>query len=88
MKKPEVYLKEYCSRLTDENLQFLVDRLDARIGGDLSAAVDFLSNSKELDRWFCGAEECFSFYDMLDLVNVMCKKEIEKRYEIATVEKR
>ena len=36
MKKPEVYLKVFCHKLSDDNLRFLHARLSQRLGGDVA----------------------------------------------------
>jgi len=79
MKKPETYLKEYCQKLSDENLKWLYSRLSQRLGGDLAEATENLSSSKEIDRWFLTAESPFDLYDMLDTVERVAAKEFEKR---------
>jgi hypothetical protein len=79
MKKPEVCLKEYCQKLSDENLKWLYHRLSQRLGGDVSEATESLSSSKEIDRWLSTAESSDDFYDMLDAIERAASKECEKR---------
>jgi len=79
MKKPEVYLKEFCHKLSDDNLRFLHARLSQRLGGDVAEAVDFLGGIREIDKWFATASDCNEFYDMVDLVFFVVNKEHEKR---------
>ena len=83
MKKPGIYLKEYCQRLSDEQLKFLSQRLSRRLSGDLPEVLDFLSNVKEIDRWLAGAEACFELYDMIDLVDAAVDSEIDRRWDLA-----
>jgi hypothetical protein len=82
MKNPEVYLKEYCLRLSDENLKFLFARLTQRLGGDLGEVLDFLGNVREIDRWLSSAETCDSLYDMIDLVHSSVVTESERRISV------
>jgi hypothetical protein len=79
MKKPDVYLKEYCQRLSDENLKFLVGRLNQRLGGDLAEVLDFLSNVREIDRWLSSAYASFDLYDMIDAIHSSVAKEHDRR---------
>lgn len=81
MRKPDVYLREYCQRLSDDNLKFLHSRLDARLGGDLPEALDFLGGVKELDKWLASADTCYEIYDMLDLVGESVARECSRRYD-------
>jgi hypothetical protein len=79
MKKPDVYLREYCLKLSDDNVKFLQGRLSQRLGGDLAETVVFLSNVKEIDKWFLTASSCDEFYDMIDMVYFSVNKEHERR---------
>jgi len=83
MKKPEVYLKEFCLKLSDDNLRFLHGRLSQRLGGDLAEAVDFLGGIREIDKWFATASTCNDFYDMVDHIFLAVNKEHEKRSGVA-----
>lgn len=83
MKKPEVYLKEYCQKLSDDNVKFLIGRLNQRLNGDLAEAVDFLGNVREIDKWLCSAENSNDFYDMIDLVHAAVAKEHDRRLNLA-----
>lgn len=79
MKKPDFYLKEYCQRLSDDNLKFLTGRLNQRLGGDVAEVLDFLSNVREIDRWLASAETSNDLYDMIDLVKASTVKEYDRR---------
>ena len=68
MKRPDVYLKEYCYSLSEDNLKFLSQRLHYRLQDDLAEALNFLCNVREIDRWLVSAETCDELFDMLDLV--------------------
>jgi hypothetical protein len=82
MKKPDVYLKEYCQRLSDENLKFLAPRLNQKLSGDLAEVVDFLANVKEIDRWLSSAQTSNELYDMIDLIESVVTKENDKRFSM------
>ena len=79
MKKPDVYLKEYAQRLSEDNLKFLNQRLSQRLGGDVAEALDFLSGVKEIDRWLSSAASNDEIYDMLDLVESALTAENDRR---------
>lgn len=83
MKKPDVYLKEYCTRLSDENLNFLHTRLGQKLSGDMAEALDFLSSVKEIDRWLSSADSSGEFFDMVDLILAACEQEHKKRFSEA-----
>lgn len=79
MKKPDVYLKEYCQRLSDDNLKFMTGRLNQRLGGDTAEVLDFLSNVREIDRWLASANASDDLFDMIDLIHSSVVKEYDRR---------
>ena len=79
MKKPDVYLKEYCQRLSEENLKFLYGRLNQRLAGDVAEVLDFLCNVREIDRWLASAPTSDDLFDMIDMVHLSVIKEYERR---------
>lgn len=79
MKRPDIYLKEYCQRLSDENLKFLHSRFSQNLSGDAEEILGFLSNVREIDKWLITAETHDDFYDMIDLVQYAVTKEHERR---------
>lgn len=79
MKKPDVCLKEFCQKLSEENLKFLASRLTQRLGGDLADVLAYLSGVREIDRLLATAESCNDLYDMLDSLQGIVIKECEKR---------
>ena len=83
MKKPDVYLKEFCHKLSDDHVRFLQGRLNQRLSGDMAEAVDFLSKIREIDKWLGSATDSNEFYDMVDMVYYAVNKEHEKRSGIA-----
>jgi len=79
MKKPDVYLKEYCQRLSDDNLKFLAGRLNQRLSGDVAEVLDFLCNVREIDRWLGSAQTSGDLFDMIDLVHTSVVREYDRR---------
>jgi tripartite-type tricarboxylate transporter receptor subunit TctC len=80
MKKAE--LREYVSRLSDENLLFLHSRFTQRLVGDLPEALEFISKTPEMDRWFSSAGSSEEFYVMVDELNEYIEREKKKRDEL------
>ena len=84
MKKPiDTYLKEYCQRLSDDNLKFLTQRLTQRLLGDTAEVADFLSSTKEIDKWLSSASSSNDFYEMLDVFQDVAEKEDKVRQSAA-----
>jgi hypothetical protein len=82
-KQIDSYLKEYCQRLSDEQVQFLAQRLTQKLFGDAAEVLDFLSNTRELDKWLSSAASCKDFYDMIDLFQSIVEKEDQNRRQNA-----
>lgn len=79
MKKPEVIVREYVSKLSDDNLSFLETRLTERYGGDVSEALELIGRSSELDKWLSTAKSGHEFFDMIDSITDCIDKEAKKR---------
>lgn len=79
MRKPDIYLKEYCQKLSDDNLKLLGNRLSQRMSGDLGDVLEFLSNNREMDRWLSSAQTSIELYDMIDAVGESVVTELQKR---------
>lgn len=84
MKKPmDVYLKEYCGRLSDDDFKYLHQRATQRLFGDTAEILNFLSKTKELDKWLSSASSHQDLYKMLDLFVTIIEKEEESRQTVA-----
>lgn len=79
MKKPEVYLKEYCQRLSDENLKYLAGRFNQKLFGDMAEILQFLSGVREIDKWLTSAETSDEMYAMVDMIQASVLKEADRR---------
>lgn len=83
MRKNGTFLKDYCQKLSDDNVRFLYGRLSQRLGGDLAEAVDFLSEFRDVDRWLTGAEDFEEFYDAIDQLHAAVEREHERRMRMS-----
>lgn len=83
MRKQPYFLKDYCQKLSDDNVKFLYGRLSQKLGGDLADAVDLLSEFKDIDRWLLGAEDFEEFYEAVDYIHAALEKEHERRLRLS-----
>jgi hypothetical protein len=83
VKKPEVYLKEYCQRLPDENIKFLAGRFSQKLSGDMAEVFQFLSNVREIDKWLSSAQNSEELFYMVDLIQSVTLKEAERRVSVS-----
>ena len=79
MKKSDLVLKEYVSRLSDENINFLQTRFEQNRAGDLSDCLDFMSRNQDMDRLLCSALSVDEFYSVIDQIVESVRKETMKR---------
>lgn len=84
MKSSDVVLKEYFQRLSDENLKFIIARFNQRYGGDLGEVLDFLSTSKDIDRYLQSANTHEAFYDMIEELASFANQEHERRNAVTS----
>jgi len=78
MKKTDFMLRECVSKLPIEELKFIGQRLNERIGPDLAEATEALSRIPEIDRYLSMAQSGDQFFDMVDLIAKQINKELER----------
>lgn len=79
MKKTDVFLKECVAKLSDDDLEFIVSRLDQNLIGDFSDCLDVLSKNYEIDRMLRSANSVDEFYDIVDQISDSVYKELNRR---------
>ena len=79
MKKIDSIMKEYVSKLPFDNLKYLYDRFDERIGPDLSEAIEFISKNPDIDRLLAAAKDYEEFWAVVDTVSGFVGKEFLRR---------
>lgn len=79
MKNFDGFLKEYCSRLNNDDLYYLESRYSLNVSGDRADICNFLSQSKDMDKILNTAENSTEFFDMIDKVGEFVKKEHNQR---------
>jgi hypothetical protein len=79
MKRPEVVLKEYCQKLSEENLKWIYNRVTQRLGGDIADVIEFVGNNREIDRWFQSVEDYQGLFNLIEEFAAAIQKEYEKR---------
>lgn len=82
MKKDSVIVKEYCSRLSDEELNCVVDKLTSPICGDTADVSFIFEKDKEIDGWLSQAKSANDWFDKVDMIqdtSVLEKKKRERK---------
>jgi hypothetical protein len=78
--KSEVSLvKDYCSRISDEDLYAIVQLLPQSVAGDRSSACSILQRDKEVDRWLSQASGADDWFGRADSIGEFALIEAEAR---------
>lgn len=78
--KSEISLiKEYCSRLSDEDLQMITMLLPQSIAGDTSLACDLLQKDVQIDRWLTQATSSEDWFSRIDGIAELATIELDSR---------
>jgi len=80
MKKYVDMVKDYIKKLTDDDIDYIRDRLLRRIGSDVAEVVEMLQGNPEMDWWLTQAETADDFFDMVDQVDSLVQQEAKKRF--------
>lgn len=79
MKKVDTSVKDYVSKLSFDNLKYLAERFNNRIGSDLSECADFISKSSDMDKLLGAAKNSEEFFAVLDSVAAAIEREFSRR---------
>ncbi len=80
MKNSSTTLREYSSRISDDDLKYLHTRLSQRLSGDVAEALQLLGRISDVDRVFRNAGSGEGIYGVLDELQECLQKEFEKRF--------
>lgn len=72
-------LREYVASLKDDDVKFLLMRLDQRFTGDVADAVLFLQHHDGIDSWLKTARTVNEFYHLLDVAQGQLEFENKRR---------
>ena len=60
--------RNYVRLLSDSDLIWLYNKLHDRLGDDVAEAIQFMSKSSQIDRWFATSRTANELYDMVDII--------------------
>lgn len=72
-------VKEYVKSISDSSLDDLFLKLQRKIGVDVADAADILSQDKDVDKWLASASSADEWFEMMDRVHDIIKKEVYSR---------
>lgn len=79
MKKVDTSVRDYVSKLSFDNLKYLGERFNNRIGSDLSECVELISKNSEIDRLLGAAKNAEEFFAIVDAVAYAVDREFVRR---------
>jgi hypothetical protein len=85
MKKPNALLSDYVSRLSDEQVKDLGQRLSQRLCGDYAEVAQFLQADQEVDKWLRTADSATKWFEMVDKIADFVNKEQKRRESLEEV---
>ena len=80
MKNHSTTLREYSSRISDDDLKYLHTRLSQRLSGDVAEALQLLGRTSDVDRVFRDAGSGEGIYGAIDELQACLQREFEKRF--------
>lgn len=78
-KKDSVIVKEYVGRLSDEELEVIVERLTQPVCGDRADVSVLFSKDNDIDKWLSQAKSAFEWFDKVDMIQASAETEFDKR---------
>jgi len=80
LRKSEVaLLKDYCARLSDEDLQTIASLLPQNVAFDRAIACDMLQEDKEIDKWLTHSASADDWFSRVDSIGEAAAVEIDVR---------
>lgn len=76
---PHPGMREFVRSLSDENLSWLVSRLEQRFPGDLPDALSFMQKNDEANRFLGNANCSREFFETLDTLTSLLWAENRRR---------
>jgi hypothetical protein len=78
-KQDSLIVKEYLRRLSDDELDLIVERLTQPVSGDRADVSYLFAKDKEIDKWLMQAKSAFDWFDKVDLIQDQSEIEKNKR---------
>lgn len=78
-KKDTVIVKEYVQRISNEDLFFILERLDQPISGDRADVCSVFEKDKDIDRWLLQAKGAEDWFDKVDSIQEAAIIEMSRR---------
>jgi hypothetical protein len=81
-KKDSLAIKEYVQKISNEDLNYILERLDQPICGDRADLASIFEKDQDLDRWLYKSKSAEDWFDKLDIIQEVAIMEMSKRQTI------
>ena len=78
-KQDSSIVKEYARRLSDEDLNMIIERSVQPVRGDRADISLLFQKDKEVDKWLCQAKGAFDWFDRVEMIEEAASAEITRR---------
>lgn len=82
MKRTDAQIREFCRKISDEQLRFINMRFQQNLPGDRAVVLDVLSKDKAVDRYLSAASSAEEFFNCYEHVGKLVKEEVDRRHKL------
>ena len=79
VKRDSSIVKEYVQRISNEDLFFILEKLDQPICGDRAEICSVFEKDKDIDRWLLQSKGAEDWFDKVDSIQESAIMEISRR---------
>lgn len=81
-KESNLVVKEYVQKISNDDLNYILERLDQPMYGDRADLALFFEKDLDLDKWLSKSKSAEDWFDKLDIVQESAIMELSKRQMI------
>lgn len=81
-KRDLLVVKEYVQKISNEDLNYIAERLDQPLCGDRADLALFFQKDQDLDKWLYKSKSAEDWFDKLDTIQEFAIIEISKRQTV------
>lgn len=75
-------VKEYLNKLSDDDIMFMIQRIEQPCCGELASISSMFEKDYEIDKWLCQSKSAQDWFDRIDLIVNMASVELNKRQNL------
>lgn len=75
-------IKEYLNKLSDDDIMFMIQRIEQPCCGELASISSIFEKNYEVDKWLCQSKSAQDWFDKIDLIVNIASIELNKRQNL------